>query len=629
MPEVTPSHKYKYLIVGGGIAGTTAAETLRKRDPEATICIVTDEPYRLYSRVLLSKPAFLTGEQHLDSAWMKTEAWYRENRIDLMVAVSAHRLDPATKTLGLSNGDILGYEKLLIAIGTHSRQWYIPGREKSSVHYLRTLDDAKGIIDDLTGEKKHAVMIGSACVSYEVIDILRSKGIEVTEVMREKYFWEPSLSKEEAGITEKRMVEKGVTIIPEMEVTEILGDEQVTGVMLKDGRMLPCDMVFAFIGIVLPTEWLTSSGMNIGRGIATNEYLETSILDVWAAGDCARYKDVVLDDSVMMGNWMNATKQGETAAANMAGDKKRFELVSFHSSHGFGDMISFAGDGRARADREYIMRGSADERKLGRLILRGNRIVGATMVNRTQELATIVKLIAERTDVSAKKAALADANFDLKTLLSPTNAIAPTPPASSPAASPAASPALPPETAPTASPSEFKKIAIGWFSFSCCEDSTIVFTELMNDHWQEWKKIFDFRNVRVLQSKNVMDAFDIAFIEGAIASPEHVEKLKDIRSRSKVLVAIGACAVTGLPSGQRANFTEGQKAEIQFLVDRFGGLPKVLTVKEVVAVDAEIPGCPMDTKKFLEAVTATVAKLRPELATPAPVAAALPTPSVV
>ncbi len=158
-----------------------------------------------------------------------------------------------------------------------------------------------------------------------------------------------------------------------------------------------------------------------------------------------------------------------------------------------------------------------------------------------------------------------------------------------------------------------KKIAIGWFSFSCCEDSTIVFTELMNDHWQEWKRIFDFRHVKVLKSNNIMDAFDIAFVEGALASPEHVERLKDIRARSKKLVAIGACAVTGLPAGQRKNFTEGQKAEIQFLIDRFGALPQVKTVAEVVTVDASVPGCPMDTKKFLEAVTALVTELRPDL----------------
>lgn len=160
---------------------------------------------------------------------------------------------------------------------------------------------------------------------------------------------------------------------------------------------------------------------------------------------------------------------------------------------------------------------------------------------------------------------------------------------------------------------ETQKIAIGWFSFSCCEDSTIVFTELMNDHWQEWKKLFEFRHAKVLKSNNVMGPFDIAVVEGAIASPEHVEKLQTIRAQTKKLVAIGACAVTGLPAGQRKNFTEGQRAEIQFLIDRFGALPEVKTVKEVVTVDAEVPGCPMDPKKFLDAVNALVVELRPDL----------------
>ncbi|OGZ05631.1 MAG: hypothetical protein A2845_04705 [Candidatus Lloydbacteria bacterium RIFCSPHIGHO2_01_FULL_49_22] len=162
-----------------------------------------------------------------------------------------------------------------------------------------------------------------------------------------------------------------------------------------------------------------------------------------------------------------------------------------------------------------------------------------------------------------------------------------------------------------------KKIAIGWFSFSCCEDSTIVFTELMNDHWQEWKRIFDFRHVKVLKTNNIMDAFDIAFIEGAMASPAHVEKLKHIRSISTKLVAIGACAVTGGPSAQRNNFTPEQTANIQFLVDRFGALPQVLKVSDVVTVDASVPGCPMNTDIFLKAVTALVTELRPDLALPA------------
>jgi len=151
-----------------------------------------------------------------------------------------------------------------------------------------------------------------------------------------------------------------------------------------------------------------------------------------------------------------------------------------------------------------------------------------------------------------------------------------------------------------------KKIKIGWFSFSCCEDNTIVMTEVMNDHWQEWKKIFDFRHARALRSNNVFDKFDIAFIEGAIASPEHEEKVKDIRKRSKKLVAVGACAIVGLPAGQRNLFTDEQKKNIKLLVERFGALTKVLKVSEVVHVDDEIPGCPMNPDVFLQKIDTLV-----------------------
>ena len=158
--------------------------------------------------------------------------------------------------------------------------------------------------------------------------------------------------------------------------------------------------------------------------------------------------------------------------------------------------------------------------------------------------------------------------------------------------------------------SPLPKIKIGWFSFSCCEDNTIVMTEVMNDHWQEWKEIFDFRHVRVLKSKNIMDEFDIAFIEGAAASPDQEEKMKQIRAISKKVVAVGACAVTGLPAGQRNTFTPEQKASIDFLIARFGALPSVKKLSDVVKVDVEIPGCPMSPDVFLKKVNELVAEFR-------------------
>lgn len=147
---------------------------------------------------------------------------------------------------------------------------------------------------------------------------------------------------------------------------------------------------------------------------------------------------------------------------------------------------------------------------------------------------------------------------------------------------------------------EQKKLRIGWFTFTCCEDSTIVFTELMNDHFEEWRELLDIRHARVLQSKNVMDQMDVAFVEGAIESDKDAEKLKKIRGLATTLVAIGACAVTGMPTAQRNNFPPETQEKIKFLLERFQFSSKVRRLDEIVKVDAIVPGCPMTEAGFMK-----------------------------
>jgi sulfhydrogenase subunit delta len=144
-----------------------------------------------------------------------------------------------------------------------------------------------------------------------------------------------------------------------------------------------------------------------------------------------------------------------------------------------------------------------------------------------------------------------------------------------------------------------RKLRIGWFTFTCCEDSTIVFTELLNTHWQEWTKKIDFVHANVLKTKNRWEAMDVAFVEGAICSPDQEEKLKKIRSLSQKIVTIGACACNGQPSGQRNNFNDPTKAEIHELLVRFNQADKVKSIKEVVPVDDAVNGCPMLEQQFL------------------------------
>lgn len=147
-----------------------------------------------------------------------------------------------------------------------------------------------------------------------------------------------------------------------------------------------------------------------------------------------------------------------------------------------------------------------------------------------------------------------------------------------------------------------KKLRIGWFSFSCCEDSTIIFTEILNDHYIEWRDKVEICSATVLQKRSEIKNIDVSFVEGAITSQKQEEKLLEIRLESKKLVAIGACACVGMPSSQRNLFDDATKEEIRNITIRFQYADIVKKLSEIVKVDDQVPGCPMDENIFLQVV---------------------------
>ncbi len=146
------------------------------------------------------------------------------------------------------------------------------------------------------------------------------------------------------------------------------------------------------------------------------------------------------------------------------------------------------------------------------------------------------------------------------------------------------------------------KLRVGWFSFSCCEDSTIIFTEMLNDHYQEWKKVIDFRSILVMQRREDLSELDVAFVEGAITNKDQEDKLKKIRSISKKVIAIGSCACAGLPAGQRNFFDDTTKTELEAILTRFAYAEKVQKLSDIVTIDDMVTGCPMDERNFLKIV---------------------------
>jgi coenzyme F420-reducing hydrogenase gamma subunit len=144
------------------------------------------------------------------------------------------------------------------------------------------------------------------------------------------------------------------------------------------------------------------------------------------------------------------------------------------------------------------------------------------------------------------------------------------------------------------------KLKAGLFSFTSDEGCSMIFLELMNDHFTEWEKLIEFKYFKLLKSKNILKDIDVAFVEGAISTFKEEKKLKEIRKNSKKLIAIGSCAVNGAPSNLRNFFDEGRKSEIKFILDQFGHRDKVSALNEIVKVDDFVQGCPMDENKFLD-----------------------------
>lgn len=155
-----------------------------------------------------------------------------------------------------------------------------------------------------------------------------------------------------------------------------------------------------------------------------------------------------------------------------------------------------------------------------------------------------------------------------------------------------------------------KKLRVGWFSFTCSEDSTIVLTEILNDYYLKWKNLIDFRYIRVLKQKNILGELDVAFVEGAISSKTQEEKLKEIRKKAKILIAVGSCAILGVPAGQRNLFEREKIDEILPILEKFSYKGRVQRLDEIVKVEDQIPGCPMAEKEFLELLNKYLKRFR-------------------
>ncbi|MGH7684887.1 MAG: NAD(P)/FAD-dependent oxidoreductase, partial [Vulcanimicrobiaceae bacterium] len=305
---------FKYVIVGGGVASATAAEAIRARDPNGSLAIFSKEWAPPYQRPPLSKE-FLQNRAMLEATLVFPAAWYLERNVDLFLGVEVTSIDPQQRMLRLKGKEI-AYERLLLATGAKSRSLKIPGIELDGVFELRSYLDAVRL-RGVRASAEQVAILGSGFIGMEVAASLRSFGCNVTVITIDPALY-VRFGRHIADHAEALFERHGVHFKVKTSIASIDGKERVERLTLKYGRHFDVDAVIVGVGALPDTMLATTAGIQIDDGIVVNDRLRTSVPDIYAAGDVARFPGIA-GRLVRVEHFDNAYASGATAGANMTG----------------------------------------------------------------------------------------------------------------------------------------------------------------------------------------------------------------------------------------------------------------------------------------------------------------------
>lgn len=366
-----------FVIVGGGLAGAKAAETLRTEGFDGKVIIVGAEHHRPYARPPLSKDV-LRGESPVDKAYVHEEGFYEENRIELQPDTIAVAVAPTSHLIYLKRGEELEYDKLLIATGSVNRRLDVPGGDLDGIHYLRSIEEMQALHEGLSTTGKVAV-VGAGWIGSEVAASARQMGNEVTVIDPGDVPLGRVLGPEVGTVYKKIHEENGVKFIFGVGVAGFEGDGRVTGVRLGDDRVIEADLVVVGIGAVPRVELAREARMEVDNGIVADEHLHTPTEDIWVAGDVAAAFHPRYGKRIRVEHWSNAIHQGETAAKNMLGGNVVYDRLPYFYSDQYDLGMEYSG--LAEKWDEVVFRGDVDGREFLAFWLDGGKVVAAMNAN--------------------------------------------------------------------------------------------------------------------------------------------------------------------------------------------------------------------------------------------------------
>lgn len=399
-----------FVIVGAGLAGATAAQTLRAQGFDERVVIIGSEQHRPYQRPPLSKD-YVRGEAGPETLFVHGEDFYAEHDIDLRLGVAATGLDTARREVTLEDRSHVQYDRLLIATGARPRRLLIPGGELDGIFYLRTLDDSDKLRERIDRGGK-LVVVGAGWIGTEIAASARARGMDVTVLDPAQVPLERVLGGEVGGIYRDVHTNNGVRMELGTGVRAFEGSYAVQGALTSDGRSLECDAVVVGVGAQPRTSFAVQGGLDVDNGILVNAQLEASAPDVFAAGDAANAFHPFYDEHVRVEHSANAENQGKIAALNMLGGAEVYSDLPCFFSDQFDVGMEYSG--LATSWDKVVFRGDPATREFLAFWLKDSHVVAAMNVNIWDVTDQLRALIRGRTVVDS--AALADPTVPLDQL---------------------------------------------------------------------------------------------------------------------------------------------------------------------------------------------------------------------
>ncbi|WP_104081185.1 NAD(P)/FAD-dependent oxidoreductase [Cryobacterium sp. Y11] len=408
------SDSQSYVIVGAGLAGASAARTLREEGFTGPIQLIGAEAHRPYIRPPLSKD-YLSGSSDRDSVYVDPKDWYAQHDVELILGTSVARVDAGSQLIHTDAGDEFAYSKLLIATGSSPRRLSIPGADLEGVHYLRTLDDSDTLRPLLSGGSLRLVLIGSGWIGMEVAATARTLGNDVTILERDPIPLANALGDELGQMFADLHEQNGVILRRSVSVESVLGqDGRASAVRLESGEVIPADLVLVGIGATPNVELADSAGLTIDNGISVDASLRTSNPAIYAAGDVANAYHPLAKLRLRSEHWANALNGGKAAARSMLGQKVSFDDIPYFYTDQFDVGMEYSGFGPLTRGAEVVYRGDRAGREFIAFWVTGGKVVAGMNVNVWDVNEAVQGIIRRGNQVDRTK--LADADVPLESL---------------------------------------------------------------------------------------------------------------------------------------------------------------------------------------------------------------------